>query len=246
MRTYTYEQIIQERKREYLELMKEIQTLKQYITKTKYADSYELKYVGYLATWEPNLVILVDKHYNLLTKEVKKLMDKLGISILGGNIFRPNQELLSAYYIGKKKVIQIHDVENFKGDMEKILNSELALELKRYDYDGIVENYSLNDYLLVHTSNSSKVTNGITQLTHDYFPETLLFNSKNGIVTEKKALHFFKEEYSSFLFSDYFRYHIDGQETLEYQFDDCLKDVNLNWEVLTGKVSQGKVLIRKK
>ena len=31
--------------------------------------------------------------------------------------------------------------------MEKILSSDVALELKRYDIPGIVDQYSLNDYL---------------------------------------------------------------------------------------------------
>ena len=246
METYTYEQIIQERKREYLTLMKEIQELKKYIQKTKYADDYDLKYIGYFGSFEPEIIIYVDEHYHLLAKGIKNLADKLGISIVGGNMFSFNQKLVPEYFMGRKKVIQINDVENFRKDMEKILSSDIALELKRYDIPGIIDQYSLNDYLMVHTSNQTNVTNGNIKLCHDYSPEVLLFSTKNEMVSEENALHLFKEEYSSVLFSDYFRYHVEKQDSLEYQFDDDLKGKNLNCEFLDGTVSKGKILIHKK
>ncbi len=246
METYTYEQIIQERKREYLTLMKEIQGLKKYIQKTKYADDYYLKYIGYFGSFEPAIILYVDEHYHLLAKGIKNLMDKLGLSILGGDMFSLNQKLVPEYFMGGKKVIQITDVENFRKDMEKILSSDVALELKKYDIPGIIDQYSLNDYLMVHTSNQTNVTNGNIKLCHDYSPEVLLFSTKNEMVSEENALHLFKEEYSSVLFSDYFRYHVEKQDSLEYQFDDDLKGKNLNCEFLDGTVSKGKILIHKK
>ena len=173
-------------------------------------------------------------------------MDKLGLSILGGDMFSLNQKLVSEYFMGRKKVIQITDVEGLRKDMEKILSSDVALELKRYDIPGIIDQYSLNDYLMVHTSNQTNVTNGNIELCHDYSPEVLLFSAKNEIVHEENVLHLFKEEYPSVLFSDYFRYHVEKQDSLEYQFDDDLKVKNLNWEFLDGTVTKGKILIRKK
>lgn len=246
METYTYEQIIQERKREYLTLMKEIQGLKKYIQKTKYTDDYYLKYIGYCGSFEPAIILYVDEHYHLLAKGIKNLMDKLGLSILGGDMFSLNQKLVSEYFMGRKKVIQITDVEGLRKDMEKILSSDVALELKRYDIPGIIDQYSLNDYLMVHTSNQTNVTNGNIELCHDYSPEVLLFSAKNEIVHEENVLHLFKEEYPSVLFSDYFRYHVEKQDSLEYQFDDDLKGKNLNWEFLNGTVTKGKILIHKK
>ena len=118
--------------------------------------------------------------------------------------------------------------------------------LKKYDIPGIIDQYSLNDYLMVHTSNQTNVTNGNIKLCHDYSPEVLLFSTKNEMVSEENALHLFKEEYSSVLFSDYFRYHVEKQDSLEYQFDDDLKGKNLNCEFLDGTVSKGKILIHKK
>ena len=47
-------------------------------------------------------------------------------------------------------------------------------------------------------------------------------------------------------FSDYIRYHVEKQDSLEYQFDDDLKGKNLNCEFLDGTVSKGKILIHKK
>ena len=247
MKTYTYEQIIQERKREYLELLTQIKSLQKYIEKTKNTDDYQLDYIGYFGTQEPNLVIYVDEHYHLLEKGMKKLIDKLGIpTVKGKNIFLPSQKLSSEYFIGRKKVIQITDLENFRKDMEKILNSELALELKQYDNNGIIEQYSLNDYLMVHTSSCTKVFNGKIELFHDYFPESLLFTAENNYVDEKKAIHLFKEEYPSSLFSDYFQSRLEKQDTLEYQMDESLNGRNLNGEHLTGTISQKKILIHSK
>lgn len=247
MKTYTYEQIIQERKREYLELLTQIKSLQKYIEKTKNTDDYHFNYIGYFGSGEPDLVIYVDKHYHLLAKGMKKLINKLEIpTIEGEDIFRPSQKLLSEYFIGRKKVIQITDLENFRKDMEKILNSELALELKRYDSNGIVEQYSLNDYLMVHTSDQTNVTNRNITLSHEYSKEILWFFAENRMITEENALHFFKEEYLSSLFSDYFQSQLEKQDTLEYQFDESLKEKNLNRELLSGTISQKKILIHKK
>ena len=95
-------------------------------------------------------------------------------------------------------------------------------------------------------SYKTNFTNGNIELCHDYSPEVLLFSAKNGIVHEENVLHLFKEEYLSSLFSDYFRYHVEKQNSLEYQFDDDLKGKNLNCEFLDGTVSKGKILIHKK
>lgn len=247
MKTYTYEQIIQERKREYLELLTQIKSLQKYIEKTKNTDDYQLDYIGYFGSQEPNIVIYVDKHYHLLEKGIKKLIDKLEIpTIEGKNIFLPSQKLLSEYFIGQQKVIQITDIEKFRKDMEKILNSELALELKRYDSKGIIEQYSLNDYLMVHTSDQTNVVNSNITLLHEYAKETLLFYAENEFINEENAHHFFKEEYPSSLFSSYFQSQLEKQDTLEYQLDESLKDENLNGELLTTTISQRKILIHKK
>lgn len=246
MKTYTYEQIIQERKREYLELMKETQNLKKFMVKTKYVDDYDLKYLGYFGETNPRLVLYVDEKFNLFKKEIHKILRKFSFSIEGRGMFDLTDEIKSDYRIGLKKMIQITDVEAFCKELEKILTSEVALELKRYDSFGIIDFYSLNDYLMIHTLDGTRVSNGNIQLFHDYFPEELYFFGEKQFISIENALRLFKEEFMSSMFSDYFCKNVEKYDALEYQFDDSLKKENLKQKALTGTISQSKILIHKK
>ena len=66
--------------------------------------------------------------------------------------------------------------------LEEALTRALILESSPLESPGIIDQYSLNDYLMVHTSNQTNVTNGNIELCHDYSPEVLLFSAINGIV----------------------------------------------------------------
>lgn len=232
---YTYEQIIQERRREYLEFYKEMLKLCKYIEISSGIKGYQFHYENVCYTSDINFSLSFLKKKNLidlLFKASDKVISDIDIIALASMVEKSKfnislkEPLAESYLLPGKRKVYFHQHEEMEEEVKKIFNSEVALELRRYSLnnDSKILADCPGDLLQLFCQNARIYSSKIHTMIQDYSDSSIFIYGVSEGIKSEDILDLFHAEFDANLFSEYFQKNIETIKMKEYVVSSLPKD----------------------
>lgn len=217
-RIYTFEQIVFALRKEYLETEKQLNQLKKYVEITGKIDD-----VNFRLTDTRKMRLFLTKKQTFLDK-IKK---ELGLYIYGAYNHDVTTDMFTSYYIGKKEVCSISNVEELRKNIKDIIESDFSQNIVINNKTSIPCNENNNTSLLItplgmglsnycDDDSNERFSCFLYDSSEDAF--TLINKEKN--ITLDEIYKLFSLSFASCYFNDYHYKLLDNYQEKELDIED--------------------------
>ena len=225
-KTYRVEEIIFALRKEYLEIERQLEELKKYITIKDNVESLKFHYVS-----NPCRIILLLKEKKRL---IDKIMIKLGYYIYGKYNFDVTSDIENVYYIRKKGACVISNPQELKKQINSIMQADFNQNIIANNNKSIPCNENEYNTIFIDTYGIkiNGTYGGYPWFNYNSYRDEILIEDRYDIITEEDIYSILNLTIDSSYLNDYHRNIIDNYERKEIEIDIIPEDKRAKFKII--------------
>lgn len=225
-KTYRVEQVIFALRKEYLEIERQLEELKKYVTINNNVESFKFHFAS-----NPCRIILLLKERKRL---IDKIMIKLGYYIYGKYNFDVTSDIENIYYIRKKEACIISNPQKLQKEIMSIVQIGFNQNITANNNKSIPCNENEYNTIFIDTYgiNINGTYGGYPWFNYNSHRDEILIEDRYDIITEEDIYNILNLTIDGSYLNDYHHNIIDNHERKEIEIETLPEDKRVKFKII--------------